>query len=461
MSSIWTIRRSTSDVKLAGLCGGLARHWGVDPVLVRVGFAMLALSGGIGLVLYLAGWLLLPADGKDTAPADDLFGAATRKWPREVWIAIVSVACVGALALFDSVTPFTIGPALVIALIWYFGFYRPRSAQRDSSRAAPAAPPAVIGADPQPPFRYPGPPTPFTEAAEAWQRRIAEYEARQALPGQPGRPWPEPPAGNLATVQTAVPPAPIDSAATAAADDPERQNRAAFLATPDPVGLYAEPAPASSAGTAVLPRRRSSARRLGWAALLLLGLTLTGLGLADNLGAAITPTVYAAAALLVVGLALVLATWLGRARGLLPVGVVLALGVLGLSAAGSPGLAGLPTSVVPATRVAYAAPAELPPGGDRLDAGTLTVDLSRLPVGADTAYTARVDIGTMVVLVPKDAQVVVRYRADAGSVTAFARPVAEGTELRGIVTDPQPLRPDRPTLTLDLAVDLGTVQVRR
>ena len=461
MSSIWTLRRSTSDVKLAGLCGGLARHWGVDPVLVRVGFAMLALSGGIGLVLYLAGWLLLPADGKDAAPADDLFGAATRKWPREVWIAIVSVACVGALALFGSVTPFKIGPALVIAVIWYFGFYRPRSAQRDSSRAAPAPPSGVAGAAPQPPFRYPGPPTPFTEAAEAWQRRIAEYEARQASPpGQPNPRWPEPPAGNLATVATAAPLAPIHSAATAAAVDPERQDRAAFLATPDPVGLYSEPAPASTAGTVVLPRRRPSARRLGWAALLVLGLTLTGLGLADYLGAAITPTVYAAAALLVVGLALVLATWLGRARGLLPVGVVLALGVLGLSAAG-PGLPGLRPSVFPDTRVAYTTPADLPAGGDHLDAGQLTVDLSLLPIRTDTAYRARVDLGSVDVLVPRDAQVVVRYTVDAGEVTAFARPEAEGTELSGQVTDPQPLRPDRPTLTLDLAVDLGTVQVRR
>ena len=37
MSSIWTVRRSASDVKLTGLCGGVAEHWGVDPVLVRVG----------------------------------------------------------------------------------------------------------------------------------------------------------------------------------------------------------------------------------------------------------------------------------------------------------------------------------------------------------------------------------------------------------------------------------------
>src|ERR671917_593433 len=173
MSSVWTIRRSTVDVKIAGLCGGIARQWGVDPVLVRVGFALLALSGGVGLVLYLAGWLLLPADGRDTAPVDDMFGAAARKWPREVWIAIVSIACVAAFALFGSLTPFGIGPALVIAVIWYFGFYRPRAAQQGGKKAGRSAPSAVTA--PEPPFfTYPGPPTPFTEAAEAWQRRVTE-----------------------------------------------------------------------------------------------------------------------------------------------------------------------------------------------------------------------------------------------------------------------------------------------
>ena len=40
MSSIWTIRRSATDVKLTGLCGGVAQHWGVDPLLVRVGWAL-------------------------------------------------------------------------------------------------------------------------------------------------------------------------------------------------------------------------------------------------------------------------------------------------------------------------------------------------------------------------------------------------------------------------------------
>jgi phage shock protein PspC (stress-responsive transcriptional regulator) len=445
VSSIWTLRRSTSDVKLAGLCGGIARDWGVDPLLVRVGFVLLALSGGVGLILYLAGWLLLPTDGRDTALVEDLFGSATRRWPREVWIVIVSISCVAALTLFSGLTPFGIWPALIIAIIWYFGVYRAREADRDGGQAGPPAPPP-IQAPPPAPFHYPGPPTPFTEAAEAWQRRIAEYQSSQSPPsaGGSGSSWPVPPAGNFASVSAA---------------DLEQHQRAAFLATADPVGLYAEPTAVTRTGSVARPGRRLSARRLGWATLLMLGLTLTGLGLADYLGAVITPTVYAAAALLVVGLALVLATWLGRARGLLPVGVVLALAVLGLSATG-PGLRDIPPSMA-TSRVAYSTPAELPARGDHRDVGTLIVDLSGLPVRTDTAYAARVDLGAVDVIVPPGTQVVVRYAADGGSVTTFGRSIASGSDLRGVVTDPQPLRPDRPTLTLDLTVDLGTVQVRR
>jgi hypothetical protein len=116
---------------------------------------------------------------------------------------------------------------------------------------------------------------------------------------------------------------------------------------------------------------------------------------------------------------------------------------------------------VATSRVAYTTPAQLPANGDRRDVGTLIVDLSRLPVRTDTPYAARVDLGTVEVIVPRDTQVVVRYRVDGGSVTAFGRPVASGSELRGLVTDPDPLRPDRPTLTLDLAAEIGTVEVRR
>src|SRR3954464_8970086 len=49
----------------AGVAAGLARRWGIDPVLVRGGFGLAALFGGIGLLLYGLGWLFLPhPDGR-------------------------------------------------------------------------------------------------------------------------------------------------------------------------------------------------------------------------------------------------------------------------------------------------------------------------------------------------------------------------------------------------------------
>ena len=243
--------------------------------------------------------------------------------------------------------------------------------------------------------------------------------------------------------------------------DPEQVQRAAFLATPDPVGLYVEPTGSSVPAPLARPGQRLSARRLRWAALLALGLTMGGLGVADYLGADITATVYAAAALLVAGIALMLATWLGRARGLLPVGALLAVGVLGLGVAGS----GMPTLATPpeisGPALVYRSPADFPSDGDRKDVGTLTVDLAGLTLTKDATYQASVDLGSIVVTVPPEANVVLRYRADAGSVTAFDGLDVSGTELSDTFSDPQPERPAKPTLTLDLGVDVGSIEVRR
>ena len=58
------LRRSTNDKMLAGVAGGIARYLDADVTLVRVVTAVLALCTGVGLVLYLAAWLLLPEEGK-------------------------------------------------------------------------------------------------------------------------------------------------------------------------------------------------------------------------------------------------------------------------------------------------------------------------------------------------------------------------------------------------------------
>jgi phage shock protein PspC (stress-responsive transcriptional regulator) len=49
---------------LAGVAGGIARYLDADVTLVRVIIAALALFTGAGVALYLAAWLLIPADGE-------------------------------------------------------------------------------------------------------------------------------------------------------------------------------------------------------------------------------------------------------------------------------------------------------------------------------------------------------------------------------------------------------------
>src|SRR5207248_23451 len=50
--------RSEQDRVIAGVCGGLASTLGVDATLVRLAFALFALAGGAGILLYLALWRL-------------------------------------------------------------------------------------------------------------------------------------------------------------------------------------------------------------------------------------------------------------------------------------------------------------------------------------------------------------------------------------------------------------------
>ncbi len=59
--------RSRSDRKLAGVCGGLAEFFSLDPTLIRVLFVILALAGGSGIVIYLAMWIMVPSRPRDAA----------------------------------------------------------------------------------------------------------------------------------------------------------------------------------------------------------------------------------------------------------------------------------------------------------------------------------------------------------------------------------------------------------
>ncbi|MFL7838296.1 MAG: PspC domain-containing protein [Candidatus Promineifilaceae bacterium] len=63
------LTRSSSDKIVAGVCGGLANYLEIDPVLVRLAFIVLILASGIGFLIYLILWIVMP-EGEDGAIAD-------------------------------------------------------------------------------------------------------------------------------------------------------------------------------------------------------------------------------------------------------------------------------------------------------------------------------------------------------------------------------------------------------
>ncbi len=53
--------RSQTDKKIAGVCGGIAEYFDIDPTIARVIFVVLLLPGGLpGLVPYLVLWIIVP-----------------------------------------------------------------------------------------------------------------------------------------------------------------------------------------------------------------------------------------------------------------------------------------------------------------------------------------------------------------------------------------------------------------
>jgi len=54
--------RSRSDKKIAGVCGGIAQYMGIDPVIPRVIWVVLALAVGTGVLAYLIAWLVIPME---------------------------------------------------------------------------------------------------------------------------------------------------------------------------------------------------------------------------------------------------------------------------------------------------------------------------------------------------------------------------------------------------------------
>jgi signal transduction histidine kinase len=151
------LRRDRERRWLGGVCAGIARHLGADPLLVRLGFVVAAAAGGLGFALYALAWLV--------TPAGDLPGATRRRLP--TGRGAVEVALGTGLLLLSVLLAFrglglwfsdaVVWPLVLIAagaaLLWRQSVVGPSeppamSPPADALRGperAPAAPPATAG----------------------------------------------------------------------------------------------------------------------------------------------------------------------------------------------------------------------------------------------------------------------------------------------------------------------------
>jgi phage shock protein PspC (stress-responsive transcriptional regulator) len=61
------LQRAKDGRKVAGVCAGLAAYFGIDVWLVRLGFGVFTVFYGLGVLIYLAAWVVLPEEGEGSS----------------------------------------------------------------------------------------------------------------------------------------------------------------------------------------------------------------------------------------------------------------------------------------------------------------------------------------------------------------------------------------------------------
>jgi phage shock protein PspC (stress-responsive transcriptional regulator) len=392
------LTRRLDNKMIAGVASGLADYFGVDPVLVRIGFVVLAAAGGAGVVAYLVAWWLMPAAVGPSTPAarpPALDRLARRLRDAPPWLGVVLLV-LGAAALFSRDQFWRPGLVWGVALIvlGVILFHRDRG-QSTSDRGAGYA---SVSAPPVPPPPAPG---------------VAPVPGSTLTPGSTSAPgWASAPGSPL------PPPG-------------------------SPPATWTLPPPAR-------PRRERSP--LGW---LTLGAVLIACGVAAILRTsgvtALDSGRIAAIALLVVGLGLLVGAWVGRARwlillGILLVPVVLVSSLIDVPVRGGFGDRYARPAAVEAVRPVY-----------RLVGGRMVLDLRDVPFGSTTVpLEATVVAGRLVVVVPPQVPLEVHARVGGGEVDLF------GARSDGFRVDRSfQSSTDFGTLRLNLAVSFGQIVVER
>jgi hypothetical protein len=381
----------------------MADAFHVDVLVIRVLWVIAALAGGLGVAAYLICWLAFPSDAHPAPLSHTAFRGRNRRRNAIVIAAIVLIGLGFVNLLGATSAPFRRGGELAWALLLIAGgaavlLFRHPDDERADSPPAPPTPPS---------------PSPDPSSPEADPAATASLPPASPLP--PSTPVPPQPPTTSAWTQHAPWPAPPPVPPRV-----RRPRRRPFL-TPLTISLLL-----IGAGVAAL---LDSA---GWVHLTVAGVLASGL--------------------ILVGAALVLSAWYGRAHGLIPIGGLLLLVTIPAVTIDVPISGGIGERVYHPT-----APSQVRSDYE-LGIGHLVLDLRDVPLSdGATRVKSSLGIGELDVDVPANVQVDVNAHTGAGATDVFGR--VEG----GWPQDTHRVAgfSQAGVLYLDLRVGAGSVKVRR
>jgi phage shock protein PspC (stress-responsive transcriptional regulator) len=470
---------------LAGVCAAIGRATNTDPVLWRVLLAVTSFFG-IGILVYLAGWLAMPAEGDTASPIESLIGRG-RSSTSPVLTILVGVL---GLVLVAFIVTDGFRAALLIAAVLIGGILLANKNQGSNQQAAaaggyrPGAPPP-----PYPPYN-PGAPYATSAAYPAGAPYPSSTPYAASTPPAPSSGYPATtgyPGASTAAQAASAPPAsapyygstgtqPTYPPSTGYPAGGSYPSGAAYQpsygpSTPYPNAPFAPRGPYAGAGQAYPPylpppaakpkppkppRQRSA---LGAITLSLVLLALGVVAILDLSGGLRIPTAgYFAAMLGTVGLGLLVGTWFGRARWLIALGMVLVAALTvatGADRANQMGNVGANITWQPATY------SEIRDSYDS-SFGTATLDLSNVDfTGQDRTVAVKVNAGDLEIVLPPNVDVDVQADVNAGDAQVFNSRWGGFNADAQQITDNGVDGPGGGHLRLDITVNAGTLGVHR
>jgi phage shock protein PspC (stress-responsive transcriptional regulator) len=425
-----SLRRSRDERLLAGVLGGLARRLGVDPVILRIATVVLAIFGGVGIIIYAAGWLLIPDDGEDRSVAEKAIArGGDSPEPATIWLAAglalaVILAAGGTFSSGVGTVLLVLAVAGVVVMLRRGDDLPPRAVRTQTSpdgepldgdapsAATPAASPNedlltddLLGG------------SAVADDAPAESGDITAPAQPLSFSGTAATAWPDPP------------------------DWPDSDIDPLEFATPEPPE----------------PKKRSRSH-LGSVTFSAVAVALGILAIVDAAGAVIPAAAYVALALAIIGLGLLIGTWYGRSRGLIVWGLLATFIALPVALVGDT----LDWDLTGEDRtITIDQVAELPEDPASHGLGRVRYDLGGLELTGTDVRSLEVSqtVGALQVVVPPEVDVTVNASTGMGHIVAFDEEAGGHQDIT--VTDTGSDGPGGGQLTLDLSLQLGEITVER